>query len=111
MKFIFIGLLILKYYYICYYKIYLKTLRQHTHTHKMDTFLNQRSCNDDYVPWYYYLKPDPYLEYIDAKLEAICAAEELELNGREDDIIRPPFDDDEELFVDSDRIFPDYYTY
>ena len=76
----------------------------------LNLFLNQRSCNDDYVPWYYYLKPDPYLEYIDAKLEAMCAAEELELNGREDDIIRPPFDDDEELFVDSDRIFPDYYN-
>jgi len=77
----------------------------------MESFLNQRSCNDDYIPWYYYLESDPYLEYIDAKLEAMCAAEELELNGRENDIIRPPFDDDdEELFVDSDRIFPDYYN-
>ena len=38
-------------------------------------------------------------------------AEELKLNGHEDDIIRPSFDDDDcELFVfDSDRAFREFY--
>lgn len=76
-------------------------------------FLNNRSCNDDF---YFrnirdFGDSDPYLEEIDAKLEALCAAEELKLNGHEDDIIRPPFDDDDcELFVfDSDRAFREFY--
>jgi hypothetical protein len=74
-------------------------------------FLNNRSCNDDFCfnGRIYYSQIE--LEEFDAKLEALCAAIELELNGHEDDIIRPSFDnDDDELFVfDSDRAFLEFY--
>lgn len=62
-------------------------------------FYTTRSCNDDYVPLAQYarFKPDARLEAIDAKLEAICAEFEKFLNGSEDDIIRPDFDDDNDI--------------
>ena len=41
--------------------------------------------------------PDARLEALDAKLEAICADYEKRLNGSEDDIVRPDFDDDFEI--------------
>jgi len=40
---------------------------------------------------------DVKLEALDAKLEAICANFEKLLNGSEDDIIRPDFDDDDDI--------------
>jgi hypothetical protein len=42
-------------------------------------------------------EPDAKLEALDAKLEAICANFEKLLNGSEDDIIRPDFDDDDDI--------------
>jgi hypothetical protein len=74
-----------------------------------------RSCNDDYVPltlkpnelekfkmvfpWitHAHFVPDARLEALDAKLEALCADYEKMLNGSEDDIIRPDFDDDDDI--------------
>jgi len=58
-----------------------------------------RSCNDDYVPIYIHphFEADAKLEALDAKLEAICANFEKLLNGSEDDIIRPDFDDDDDI--------------
>ena len=62
-------------------------------------FYNMRSCNDDYVPIYMdaRYKADAKLEAIDAKLEALCAEFERLLNGSEDDIIRPDFEDDDDI--------------
>jgi hypothetical protein len=60
-------------------------------------FYTMRSCNDDYVPIYMdpRFEADAKLEALDAKLEALCADYEKMLNGSEDDIIRPDFDDDD----------------
>ena len=44
--------------------------------------------------------PDARLEALDAKLEAICADYEKRLNGSEDDIVRPDFDDDAETIFE-----------
>jgi hypothetical protein len=44
--------------------------------------------------------PDPRLEALDAKLEAICADYEKKLNGSEDDIIREDFDYDAETIFE-----------
>ena len=78
-------------------------------------FYSMRSCNDDYVPltckpnelekfkmvfpWitHAHFVPDARLEALDAKLEALCADYEKMLNGSEDDIIRPDFDDDDDI--------------
>jgi len=93
----------------------------------MSRFLESRSCNDDYVPFrvtrgayieyvmddknatypypdaniYFKERPcfeqDPRLAAIDARLEQICAMEELRLNNDGgNDTERPPFHDDEE---------------
>jgi len=59
-------------------------------------FYKMRSCNDDYVPLTCF-EADAKLEALDAKLEAICADFEKMLNGSEDDIIRPDFDDDNDV--------------
>ena len=59
-------------------------------------FYNMRSCNDDYVPLTRF-EADAKLEALDAKLEALCADFEKMLNGSEDDIIRPDFDDDNDV--------------
>ena len=62
-------------------------------------FYTMRSCNDDYVPIYMdaRFEADAKLEALDAKLEAMCADYEKMLNGSEDDIIRPDFDDDDDI--------------
>ena len=44
--------------------------------------------------------PDARLEALDAKLEAICADYEKRLNGSEDDIIRPDFDDNTQMILE-----------
>jgi hypothetical protein len=44
--------------------------------------------------------PDARLEALDAKLEAICADYEKRLNGSEDDIIRPDFDDETAMILE-----------
>ena len=44
--------------------------------------------------------PDARLEAVDAKLEAICADYEKRLNGSEDDIIRPDFDDNTQMILE-----------
>jgi hypothetical protein len=44
--------------------------------------------------------PDERLEALDARLEAICADYEKRLNGSEDDIIRPDFDDNTQMILE-----------
>ena len=44
--------------------------------------------------------PDARLEALDAKLEAICADYEKRLNGSEDDIIRPDFEDNTQMILE-----------
>ena len=55
--------------------------------------------------------PDPRLEALDAKLEAICADYEKRLNGSEDDIIRPDFEDNGDIERMKYREDRDYNRY
>jgi len=82
-------------------------------------FYSMRSCNDDYVPFTCQpnefkntniifpliktdsrFEPDAKLEALDAKLEAMCAEIENSLNGSEDDIVRPDFDNDADMIFE-----------
>ena len=80
-------------------------------------FYTMRSCNDDYVPLtlatckIMSFVPDARLEALDAKLEAICAEFEKKLNGSEDDIIRPDFEDDDDIERIKYREDRDYKRY
>ena len=69
-------------------------------------FYMMRSCNDDYVPVNLYIKllPDPRLEEIDAKLEALYNDEiTMEATLSEPEwYVRPDFADDEEEDQDED---------
>jgi len=58
-----------------------------------------RECKYEF-PWIGSVEPDPRLEAIDAKLEANYAEFEKMLNGSEDDIIRPDFDDDTQMILE-----------
>jgi hypothetical protein len=56
-------------------------------------------------------EPDARLEALDAKLEAICAEFEKKLNGSEDDIVRPDFEDDDDIERIKYREDRDYKRY